>query len=287
MIGSATSADYINSDNTHPTFLGATASTLLSTPGGNVNVQHATAGAYPDGKNPTWNTNGHDRLGWGLTPAFDLGLDAGPDATILECETFESEASFSDKVFSGPWYAWTDYGDGAGEDGPLSEESFDLIHTYTAGGTYTVDVIVEGAYGTLWNDSATVTVRTAENAVQDLIAAVNALQASGALKAGQANGLRLPLSMALSKLGHGLDADAQNMINDFITKVASSPLSAANKQALTEAAQRAFAAAGCTVGPVGPPPHGREKPDLTAAASTPVPEDLPEELWVEFEGAAE
>jgi cysteine-rich repeat protein len=31
-------------------------------------VHFATAGPYPDGKNPEWNLNGHDRMGWGLDP---------------------------------------------------------------------------------------------------------------------------------------------------------------------------------------------------------------------------
>lgn len=67
MINPTTSVTYLLSDNTHPTYLGATAGTLFTTPGGNVSVYWATTGAYPNGKNPSWNLNGHDRLGWRLS----------------------------------------------------------------------------------------------------------------------------------------------------------------------------------------------------------------------------
>jgi lysophospholipase L1-like esterase len=282
MLTPSTSADYLQGDNTHPTFIGPTAGTLLTTPGGNVAVHFPTAGPYPDGKNPAWDLNGHDRMGWALTAGYVLTVDAGPDATILECETFESAGSFQDKVFMGPWTVSVDYGEGPIESDVVTDMSFDLEHQYTTVGTYTVEVLVEGSFGVYGTDTATVTVRSAEDAVQDLIDAVNALRASGALKAGQANGLRQPLLMALVKLGHGQDEDAQNMIQDFIDKVAASPLGAAAKQALTDAALRAHAAAGCSVGPVGPPPHGRQGlhyPTASQAAG----EDAPEELWEEHE----
>src|SRR5205085_7215195 len=68
LVNATTSFDYIQSDDTHPTFEGATASTLFTTPGGDVTVFFTTPGPYPDGKNPHWNQNGHDRMGWGLDP---------------------------------------------------------------------------------------------------------------------------------------------------------------------------------------------------------------------------
>src|SRR5262245_27798146 len=68
LVNNTTTFDYLQSDDTHPTFEGPTASTFLTTPGGDVAVQFATAGPYPDGKNPHWNWNGHDRMGWGLDP---------------------------------------------------------------------------------------------------------------------------------------------------------------------------------------------------------------------------
>jgi cysteine-rich repeat protein len=68
LVDSTTSFDYIQSDDTHPTFEGVTASTFLTTPGGSNPVFFASAGPYPDGKNPHWNWNGHDRMGFGLDP---------------------------------------------------------------------------------------------------------------------------------------------------------------------------------------------------------------------------
>lgn len=68
LVNATTSYDYLQSDDTHATYEGPTASTFLTTPGGNVTVQFATAGPYPDGKNPHWNWNGNDRMGWGLDP---------------------------------------------------------------------------------------------------------------------------------------------------------------------------------------------------------------------------
>ncbi len=68
LVNTTTSFDYIQSDDTHPTFEGATASTFLTTPGGNNAVLFPTAGPYPDGMNPHWNQNGHDRMGWMLDP---------------------------------------------------------------------------------------------------------------------------------------------------------------------------------------------------------------------------
>lgn len=68
LVNTTTTFDYLQSDDTHPTFEGVTASTLLTTPGGDVPVFFATTGAYPDGKNPHWDWNGHDRLGWLMDP---------------------------------------------------------------------------------------------------------------------------------------------------------------------------------------------------------------------------
>ncbi len=74
LINSTTSFNYLQSDDTHPSFEGATASTNLglTTPTGNVTVLNPTTGAYPDGKNPHWNQNGHDRSGWGINPGGSL-----------------------------------------------------------------------------------------------------------------------------------------------------------------------------------------------------------------------
>jgi hypothetical protein len=159
-IGPSATVDYLLSDDTHMTYLGPTgkAGTSGGTPGGNVEVYHATNGAYPDGKNPSWNMNGHDRMGYALATNYDLNVNAGPDVTISAGETYQSQCTFNDKVFFGPWDVWVDYGDGTGEQFTVSEMSFDLFRQYAAGGDYVVNVVVAGAYGTMWEDTALVTV---------------------------------------------------------------------------------------------------------------------------------
>lgn len=287
LVAPSTSVDYLISDNTHPSHTGPTAATLFTTPGGNVNVQFATAGPYPDGKNPVWNLNGHDRMGYGLTYGFSLDVDAGPDATILECESFESAGSFQDRVFHGPWSIWIDYGDGTPESNDeIDVESFELSHQYTQAGSYTVDVLVETLHGVTGGDTATVLVQSAEDATQNLIGAVNALQASGALSFGHANAMRQSLIMAGAKLAAGQDTPARSMLNAFIAKVAASSLSPANAQALTAYAERALAAVDCTPGVPGSGPNGRPRPNHPHAPLE-IPDDLPEELWEIDEGEGE
>ena len=159
-IGPSATVGYLLSDDTHMTYLGPTgkAGVYGGTPGGNVSVYHATDGAYPDGKNPSWNLNGHDRMGYALATNYDLNVNAGPDVTLSAGEIFQSQCTFNDKVFFGPWDIWVDYGDGTGESATITEMSFDLFNQYTAGGTYMVNVVVAGAYGTMWEDTLTVTV---------------------------------------------------------------------------------------------------------------------------------
>jgi lysophospholipase L1-like esterase len=68
LISTSLSADYIQSDNTHPTFNGSTV--WLGFIGGS--GSGSAASQYTDaqivgGKNPVWNRNGHDRMGWALS----------------------------------------------------------------------------------------------------------------------------------------------------------------------------------------------------------------------------
>jgi lysophospholipase L1-like esterase len=162
MVNATTSFDYLLSDDTHPTNTGGTGSS------GTTAVQFPTAGPYPDGKNPAWNQNGHDRLGWNLSGYHSLTVDAGPDATILECESFESAGSFDDNVFTGPWTVDISYGDGGQTSESVTDMTFDLSNQYTAPGAYDVDVVVEGSYGVTGTDSAAVTVLSATAGDQNL-----------------------------------------------------------------------------------------------------------------------
>jgi PKD repeat protein len=86
-------------------------------------------------------------------------VDAGPDATIDEGDTFVSAGSFADPG-SDSWTATVDYGDGSGPQ-PLAlnpDGSFALSHTYADDGVYTVTVAVTDDGGAVGIDTAAVTV---------------------------------------------------------------------------------------------------------------------------------
>jgi len=61
-VSSTTSYDYIQSDNTHPTFYGGTMST-----GSTTSAPTFTDAQVVGGKNPEWNKWGHERIGWSLS----------------------------------------------------------------------------------------------------------------------------------------------------------------------------------------------------------------------------
>ena len=58
-VSSGASFDYIQSDNTHPTFYGGTMST-----GSTTSAPTFTDAQVVGGKNPEWNKSGHERAGW-------------------------------------------------------------------------------------------------------------------------------------------------------------------------------------------------------------------------------
>jgi hypothetical protein len=70
MVSSSTTYDYIQSDNTHPTYAGGTVSTGIIIPGGTASGSSAPDqpdSSYVGGKTPFWNRYGHERMGWGLS----------------------------------------------------------------------------------------------------------------------------------------------------------------------------------------------------------------------------
>jgi lysophospholipase L1-like esterase len=64
-VGSSTSYDYIQSDDTHPTFTGGTVSAGLW--GGSTGSGAPRYTSFSGGKSPIWNQYGHDRMGWSLS----------------------------------------------------------------------------------------------------------------------------------------------------------------------------------------------------------------------------
>ncbi|MDZ4813481.1 MAG: SGNH/GDSL hydrolase family protein [Pseudomonadota bacterium] len=64
-VTSTSSFDYIQSDDTHPTYTGATVSAGLW--GGSTGTGAARYTSFTNGKSPIWNNFGHERMGWSLT----------------------------------------------------------------------------------------------------------------------------------------------------------------------------------------------------------------------------
>ncbi|MGH8049271.1 MAG: hypothetical protein ACRERV_15930 [Methylococcales bacterium] len=64
-VSSSSSYDYIQSDDTHPTYTGGTVSAGLW--GGTTGTGAARYTTFTNGKNPIWNQYGHERMGWALS----------------------------------------------------------------------------------------------------------------------------------------------------------------------------------------------------------------------------
>jgi len=67
-VNGSTSYDYIQSDNTHPTYTGATVSVgFFGGTGSGTSASDYTDAQIVGGKNPIWNQLGHERMGWALS----------------------------------------------------------------------------------------------------------------------------------------------------------------------------------------------------------------------------
>jgi lysophospholipase L1-like esterase len=67
-VSSGTSYDYIQSDNVHPTYQGATVYVgLFGGTGSGSGAPDYSATQIVDGKNPGWNRFGHERMGWAIS----------------------------------------------------------------------------------------------------------------------------------------------------------------------------------------------------------------------------
>ena len=88
-------------------------------------------------------------------------VQAGPDATIAAGGTLSRPGSFSDPGSLDSWTATVNYGDGSGTQPlllPGLDHSFQLLHTYTSPGQFTVTVTVTDDDGGAGSDTVTVTV---------------------------------------------------------------------------------------------------------------------------------
>ena len=68
LANASTSYDYIQSDNTHPTYSGATIYIgLIGGSGSGSGAPEYSGGQIVGGKNPIWNQFGHERMGWAIS----------------------------------------------------------------------------------------------------------------------------------------------------------------------------------------------------------------------------
>ena len=66
-VSASSSFDYIQSDDTHPTYSGGTVLSGLF--GGTTGSGAARYTSFTNGKNPIWNQYGHERMGWTMSTA--------------------------------------------------------------------------------------------------------------------------------------------------------------------------------------------------------------------------
>jgi lysophospholipase L1-like esterase len=64
-VSASSSYDYIQSDDTHPTYTGGTVNAGLF--GGTTGTGAARYTSFTNGKSPIWNQYGHERMGWGIS----------------------------------------------------------------------------------------------------------------------------------------------------------------------------------------------------------------------------
>jgi hypothetical protein len=68
LANASTSYDYIQSDDTHPTYTGGTVSVgIFGGTGSGSGAPDYSGAQIVNGKNPVWNTVGHERMGWAIS----------------------------------------------------------------------------------------------------------------------------------------------------------------------------------------------------------------------------
>ncbi|MEP7057518.1 MAG: SGNH/GDSL hydrolase family protein, partial [Caldimonas sp.] len=70
-VSASSSFDYIQSDDTHPTYTGGTVSAGLF--GGTTGSGASRYSSFTNGKSPIWNQYGHERMGWALSTSNPAG----------------------------------------------------------------------------------------------------------------------------------------------------------------------------------------------------------------------
>jgi len=139
-------------------------------------------------------------------------------ATLFPGETYAAVGSFSDPG-ADPWSGTADYGDGSGVGGlALNGKSFSLSHTYAVAGTFTVTVrITDDAVAA--TGTATVTVLSAAQGIQNAIALVEQLAADGKLQRFASAALRIELEVALRQVERGRPVLAATILGGVVRTI--------------------------------------------------------------------
>jgi hypothetical protein len=165
-------------------------------------------------------------------------------ATLLPGESYAATGSFTDPG-ADPWTATVDYGDGSGFTSLTlagnAGKSFALSHTYASAGSFTLTVRVKDDDVTSTR-TATVTVLTPAEGVENAIVLVNALLAHGKVDAGIANSLTSKLGGAKTSLFHETTHAAlgklEAVLNELDALLRGNHVSAADVDALHELVAR-------------------------------------------------
>ena len=167
-------------------------------------------------------------------------VSAFAGAEVLPGDPYTAAGSFSDPG-ADSWTATVDYGDGSGVHPlPLAGASFNLSHTYTAAGTFTVTVAVRDDDGGVGTSRASVVVQSLHQAVAVMKQTVQDLQDAGILNPPTANSWQVALSKVMTSIDQGDYASAISGLQSFITKVQAlvdkGKMSAADAQQLLDPA---------------------------------------------------
>lgn len=153
-------------------------------------------------------------------------------ATLLPGETYSASGSFADPG-ADSWSGTVSYGDGTATSAlALSGQSFTLTHTYNSAGSFTVNVGISDDDVTS-GGTATVTVLTHAQAVQDAIALVRALVDAGTINAGNGNSLIVKLQAAGRALARDGDpAQLEALLNELAAMAHAGRLTTADAEPL-------------------------------------------------------
>jgi DNA/RNA endonuclease G (NUC1) len=140
-------------------------------------------------------------------------ISALPGATLLRGETYRASGSFTDPG-ADTWTGTVNFGDGPATPSlDLTNKTFNLAHTYTTAGQFSVTVSISDGSVTS-SRVAAVRVESGTEGIQDLKTRVGHLP----LNAGQANSLNVKLDAASAQLQAGNPSAAVNILGAFINE---------------------------------------------------------------------